>query len=257
MHGIGEDAREAIYEIMALGGQVRGRTGGGVGYCWASAMLSWFLGASGSDLDITFRSSDDFPQEPGIVRATRGIRDPQTGIITTDTFCVCGIEGCADEPDCVTPLLWEFLQKYVRPVATAGKFSVPPRQIKGRHLYSDELPRPYDTGWWAAFGHVEINGTFSAKGRQSCHPEGYVIRYWANYHIEDHYHWREGWQTPLPLPGTDGVQIPHEWAISLERANPPRAQEYKFTISWAESERILVGFSFSWYRPAAWWEGLF
>ncbi|RLC61624.1 MAG: hypothetical protein DRI48_10530, partial [Chloroflexi bacterium] len=251
------DAREAIFERITWGGQILCRKEG-AGYCWASAMLSWFLGASGSDLDITFRSSDDFPQDPGILRATRGIRDPQTGICTAASFGVCGIPGCVDEPDRVTPLLWEFLQKHVRPVAAAGKFRVQPVRVTGIDLYSDELPRPYDRGWWAAFGHVEINGMFSAKGRPSCHPEGYVIRYRADYHIEDNYWWFEGKRTPFNFPGTTAtVWIPHEWQLSLVHATPPRAQFYHFTISWTERERILVGSDFNWYRPAAWWEGLF
>lgn len=222
-------------------------------------MLSWFLGASGSDLDITFRSSDDFPQDPGIVRATRGIRDPRTGICTAASFSVCGIPGCVDEPDRVTPLLWAFLQEYVRPAVSNGEFSVGPVPLAGANYYSDELPRPYDTGFWAAFGHANnLYGTFSASGKQSCHPEGYIIRYRADYHIKDDYQWFEGKKTPFNFPGTDAtVWIPHEWELSLVRTTPPRAQEYPFTISWTERERILVGLDLSWYRPAAWWEGLF
>ena len=236
------DAREAIFERITWGGQLLCRKEG-VGYCWASAMLSWFLGASGSDLNITFRSSDAFPQDPGILRTTKQFREPLIP---------------SDEPDFITPLLWAFLLDHVQPVAGQSNFSVKPVDLQGADYYSDQQPRPYDRGFWAAFGHVSVDGTLSAKGRRSCYPEGYVVRYRADYHIEDNYLWFEGKKTPFDFPGTDArVWIPHEWELSLVRAAPPRAQFYHFTISWTEKDRILVGSDFTWYREMPWWEPSF
>jgi len=251
------DARERIYERIVIGGYVWGSVGG-PGYGWAAAMLNHFLHGGGSEFNITHaeRPLDSFFQDPGIARAIRGLRDPKTGIATTAGFCKTRVAG--DEPDCITPLLWAFLQERIRPVAGSGKFSVKLASLKGADYYSDQEPRAYDTGFWAAFGHVSVDGNFSAEGRQSCHPEGYVIRYRADYRIEDDYCWFEGKKTPFSFPGTSAtVWIPHEWAISLTRSTPPRANEYKFTISWTESERILVESDFSWYRPMVWWESAF
>ncbi len=111
-------------------------------------------------------------EDPGILRATKQFREPLIP---------------SDEPDSIRPLLWVFLQDYVQPVATDGEFSVGPTVLNIADYIQDSdpemLPRPYDRGYWAAVGHVSIVGTFSANGRESCHPEGYVIRYQAHYRI--------------------------------------------------------------------------
>ncbi len=67
-----------------------------LGVCYA------ILGASGSELNITFSSSDAFPQDTGILRATKQFREPLVP---------------SDEPDSITLLLWAFLLDHVQPVA--------------------------------------------------------------------------------------------------------------------------------------------
>jgi RHS repeat-associated protein len=244
------DAREAIFETLVMGGFIYGVEEEEAGYVLASIMLDHFLSGGGSELDIAINdlfSANPFSQDPGILRATKQFREPLIR---------------SDEPDFIRPLLWVFLQDYVQPVASGGKFSVGPVHLQVTDYIRDRnpemLPRPYDRGLWAAVGHVPIAGTFSAEGRKSCHPEGYVIRYQADYRIEDNYKWFEGKKTPFDFPGaSERVWIPHEWQLSLVRATPARAHFYHFNISWIERERLLVGLDFSWYRPMAWGERAF
>jgi hypothetical protein len=81
-----------------------------------------------------------------------------------------------------------------------------------------------------------------------------VLR-WHRDLIDGEYKWFGGMRTPIPLPGTNlgDVMIPHEWELSLVNATPPRAHFYRFTISWTERERLLVGLDFDWYHTLAWY----
>ncbi len=252
------DAREKIFETFAAGGLVKSLIGGGAGYVWAAATLSWFLNGNGNEFRVNHAerpvqllpgvsaSLRSFAEDPGIRRATKQYLPP------TDA---------GEEPAFIYPLLWVFLDKYVQPASKNGSTSVG-AQLVGAEYYSNGQPRPLDTGFWAAFGHVSIDGAFSAQGRESCRLGGYVVSYQAEYYFSDRYHWTERKLTPFDLPARITsprgqlvrVEIPHEWEISLTKAAPPRAQEYPMFISWTEKERILVGPDFKWYRVLAWWE---
>jgi hypothetical protein len=247
------DARENLFTAIAYGGTLRGITGSGwrdpndIGYLWAAVMLAHFLDGNGSDMNIIFSASDPFVNDPGITRATRTFGEPLIQ---------------KDEADFIVPLLHSFLTNHVRPIAdTSGNsFTVDPVKLFGQdHYFNDPLkerglePRPRSEGFWAAFGHVVIDGTFSAEGKYSCRLDGYLIKYSANYLIEDHYGWYQDTWTPFPFGhGGSTVWIPHEWELSLVQAR--RAAEYNFTISWLERDRFLVAPDFSQYIQAHWWD---
>lgn len=101
-------------------------------------------------------------------------------------------------------------------------------------------PRPYDSGYWGAFGHVTIDGTFwaSVKFGNTGYGLGYLIDYRATYEIDDTYEWFANKATPIPILGSVGAQIPHAWAISL--ADDGRAAYYDFKITWTETGSVFL-----------------
>jgi hypothetical protein len=196
-------------------------------------------------MSIEFSIYDEFPRDPGITRATKEERPPDPRFGT-------------DEPTYIKPLLHEFVYNHIKSASTSGtQFTVGPVFLEGANYYEprDKRPRPYSRGFWAAFGHVAINGTFSADVQLNCTYEGYFAEYMARYRIRDKYEWIPGTLTPFPFPFAPGtVLIPHEWELSLANANPPRAHMYPFSISWTEKEHIFVTGDFSHFREVEWWE---
>ena len=95
-------------------------------------------------------------------------------------------------------------------------------------------PFPFNRGYWGAFGHVSIDGTFSALITPIANASnllGYEVDYTAQYVIEDTYRWcPDGICKETPIPGYPGANIPHTWALSLDGTNSTRA--YDFTITW-------------------------
>lgn len=236
------DAREAIYRSIILGAQ--GLSVTDEGYKYVAMVFSQFLDGGGNDQSIELSASSGFANDPGIARATR--------------FTHIAPSNPADEATTVVPLGARFMQKHVLPVArTSGTsvFRVGPTLLLGEDNYRNPIdkiklgiglePRARSTSWWAAFGHVTINGTFSAKGMFSCALDGYVVQYDARYDISDYYQWFEYKSTPAPFPfsgraGGLGPMVPHLWAISLRDANPARAHQYTNHITWTESGRLFT-----------------
>jgi hypothetical protein len=258
------DAREQIYRTLATGGMLTSGNpdGSAAGYSWAGMMLHHFLEGNGQAVEIrgghvTFNGAvvggapgmDYFIRDPGV---RRGI----------DRFIPPGFP--TDEPSIVVPLLHAFIGDHLSLVATeasctlGGAFvearfrdvnryyhitNAPERQTYRGQLLGSEL-RPYDVGFWAAFGHFSIYADYYA----TLHPTatGYQADYMARYFIEDRYEWFEGKTTPLPLPGASGSpKIPHEWALSLVEYR--RAHVFDFTISWTEEGRLNILRDFSGY----------
>ncbi len=210
-------------------------------YAWHAVMMGHYLSARGSDLVINLEGDAGFPNDPGITRATREFRRPRFP---------------NDEPGLIIPLLHDLLENHLKPIAEMAGcniFGVDGVTIRGDkgHYFSEptDQPRAYNPGYWAAFGHVIINGTFSAVsevGNASIDGTGYIIEYDAHYFINDSYKWfpEEGKITPVPFPG--GIAwLPHEWADSLQ---PDLAKEYNFTVQWKESDTIWVSSSFEEFR---------
>jgi RHS repeat-associated protein len=238
-------ARETLFYYIAYGGYGRYWILGGSGYAQAAAMLFHFLDGGGAPKFISLPSSSPFVNDPGIARATRTYVESSN----------------IDEPEIIIPLLHDFLGNFVKPVAinNDGDFKVESPKIFGLDHYfprPDKIfgrePRARNPGYWAAFGHVIIDGKFSAKGKKGCIYDGYLISYVADYQIDDRYEWFQGKMTPFPF-GMNGelVWIPHEWEISLVAASI--AHEYDFTIEWRESERLFVKNDFLSFTTASWW----
>lgn len=206
-------------------------------------MLEHFLDGNGSARNIQFSIYNEFPHDPGITRATK---EKHSAAFPSD------------EPLSIQPLLHEFVYSHIQ--AAAGKtsdFNVGPIFLRGEDYYvpKGKQPRPYSTGFWAAFGHVVINGSLSASVHESCTYQGYFAEYSADYRIRDYYEWFPGKLTPFTFPFAPGtVWIPHEWELSLVNASPPRAHMYDFSISWTEQEYIFVRDDFSHFRELEWWE---
>jgi hypothetical protein len=65
-------------------------------------------------------------------------------------------------------------------------FTVGPVGLSGEDHYvpSEQQPRPYSKGFWAAFGHVVVDGIFFADVRPSRTCDGYFVAYTADYRID-------------------------------------------------------------------------
>jgi RHS repeat-associated protein len=228
------DAREAIYRTI-----IRGSTGysliKGVGYAYVARMFAHFLDGNGNPLAFRLYQSHPFVNDPGITRATRSLSASWSASL--------------DAPNLVVPLLLRFMFGHVRPIATSGNasFEVSSVHLQGSDSYftfssrkTGREPRPSDDAWWAAFGHVIIDGDFSAQGKYSCTYQGYLTNYRADYHILDHYRWYPEDHKATPLPLGEGLYIPHEWPKSLTLATPHRADEFDVTIDWLEKDTVYT-----------------
>ena len=234
------DAREKFFrEIAKLSNKAS--QGFGDGYWYAAIMLETFLDGGGS-MSINLSSNSSFQSDSGILRATK-IKKSTT----------------SDDAKEITPLLHVFLRN-VRLLGICNGI-LPNQEIQGAPYYSDPNPanraaRPYDVGWWGAFGHVIINARYS-NNRIVPGSYGYWVSTTVTYSIADEYRWGGKAGTPLPLGLISWpwswrpdkltsivgmVEIPHEWEVSLRDAN--YAQEYPFTITWSENLQIYVSETF-------------
>lgn len=244
------DAREQLFYAIATGGYGNyvkngGAYGNAEGYAWASMLLLHFLNGSGSKVNIYLGSNDPFVNDPFITRATKRYAPQSTN----------------DEADSIMPLLLDFLITDVKPIAKTNgdNFKVGPVKLSGFDHYFNMPgkafglePRAKDRGYWAAFGHVTIDGSFSANGYFHCSSQRYLVTYTANYNIEDRYEWFQGKKTPFPFGiGGENVEVPHEWELSL--VNTHRAKMFDFSVSWRESERLSISSDFNSYTSAPWW----
>jgi len=239
------EAREKIYRTLIRGSAAYYLATGDLGYAQTSEMFKHFLDSNGANKHFKLSQIHPFVNDPGITRATRG---PASSA-----------KAFSDEPEVVVPLLFSFMVSHVRPavLSESGSQSIGPVPLFGLdHYYPGSErdtglePRPHSESWWAAFGHVTIDGTFSAEVKFSCTLDGYLTNYKADYHISDMYTWFEDKNTPLPLPGIpkDAARVPHLWAISLTRSNPRMAQDFEYTIDWSE-KNVLLTQNFYEYKP--------
>jgi hypothetical protein len=236
------EARENFFRGLIRAGQLRGSLD--EGFRWGAIMLEHFLDGNGAPMSIQFTVFDDFVHDPGITRATKEYREPEVP---------------DDEPSFIQPLLYDFVDNSIQPAAETGGtwFKVGPEALFGKDHYTPlgKEPRPYNTGFWAAFGHVTIDGLFSAEVRHNCTSAGYFVEYIADYRIGDRYAWFETKQTPFIFPFASGtVWIPHEWELSLVHATPPRAQMYDFSITWTERQYLFITDDFSHFHGLERWE---
>lgn len=254
------NAREQIYRTLAFGGMVspilgNRLQGSPAGRSWAGQMLAHFLDGNGMPVFISgghmMANGAIFGGDPGMEYF---VTDPgiRRGI---DRFTPPKIQG--DEPDIVIPLLHSFIGIYLSDALCTGVTSVAiegggsnryiintPRTIYQGNPLGTEL-RPYDMGFWAAFGHVTIDAEYYASLETGS--IGYRSEYTARYTIRDTYEWFEGKVTPLPLPGASKTpEIPHEWALSL--IDYGRAHTFDFEISWTEDGILDILPDFSGYR---------
>ena len=198
------------------------------GYFWAGEMLRNFL-INSSFVEVDLPGDTAFGQDPGILRATKYLLPQKV----------------SDEPATITPLLSVFLNHITEEVKCDSYQVLPDFQAYGAGTYDPQgtFPRAYSKGWWGAFGHVTIDAIYSDVSTKGIDTNNYMVGARVDYKIQDHYGWRRGWFTPLPLGniqgfGVSSVDIPHEWAISLTEAG--LASEYNFTVTWAEYLQITV-----------------
>ncbi len=124
------------------------------------------------------------------------------------------------------------------------------------NTYSDDAPRAWGMGWWGAFGHIVIDGTYTNILIKKFF-NGYIINMNVNYNVDDTYEWfgEEGIDTPLPL-GTPNwnfgyslpvnmVKIPHEWEDSLDAAG--KAREFFYSITWSKNMEIMTTNDFTYF----------
>jgi RHS repeat-associated protein len=217
------DAREEINNLISAGALAYGvRTSiygeGKPGYVWASIMLGHFMNGNGQPMEIDFTREDNFYNDPGIVRATRGGGGPKYVKEDNQT---------AIEPQEIFPLLHDFLWNHAKFAVQRGSSHIGDVFISGANHYSDNTrPLPHDRGYQAAFGHIGIDGTFSTSA-YSC-DTGFVLEYKAAYIVEDDYSWHPPDVTDIDIPVVDQrIRVPHEWHESLIRAG--RAHEYNYS----------------------------
>jgi RHS repeat-associated protein len=235
------EARERFFRSLIRGGKLWGVFD--EGYLWGALMLEHFLDGNGAHKDIQFSMDDAFVQDPGVTRATKELR-PRL---------------YEDEPTFIQPLLYTFVYNHTMPSVNGfGVSHVRPVVLKGEDYYVPRgmEPRLYSRGFWAAFGHVVIDGTFSGAIQASCSYGGaFFAKYTADYQIDDNYEWFPEMKTPFNFPFASGtVWIPHQWELSLENATPARAAKYSLTISWTESNYIFIPRDFSYFRELELWE---
>lgn len=233
------DARWMFFNILANTSMQYGVFS--EGYFYAGKMLKNFVQGFSGVYNVPLRRNSTYGNDYGILRATKielpAYRDKNGNMI--------------DEPDNIRPLLYVFLQDHIQPALQscttyllADEFTVTSRETwSGQHS-----PRPYDIGWWGAFGHVEINATYSNTFAINF-PNFYYIRTHVKYNVSDRYAWFRGKSTPFGSPLASGrIEIPHEWEISLvnhDNSYGRKANMYNFTIEWSEPLEISLKDDFS------------
>jgi hypothetical protein len=234
------DAREKFFWWVVRGSKslgILGTFGIKEGYFWAGSMLEHFLNKD-QHVEVRLPYNTTFQSDYGIRRTILEKLPP----VAQD-----------DEPVEITPLLYFFLEE-VKSMNKCDKYIVlPTKKVSNKHTYTPRksMPRPINTGWWGAFGHIDISAEYRNAEVMKMPIGGYVIRTHVNYHVDDQYEWFPGEKgTPLPIgnpvwgdPPANFVSIPHEWEGSLVEAG--RAREYDYTIDWYDNLQILVLDDFS------------
>jgi len=211
------------------------------GYKWAGILLNHFLDGGGDDYHVNLASNSSFQSDRGILRATK-LKLPQL----------------SDDAKEITPLLHVFLN-YIKKNQLCNGL-IPDMHLKGENYYVKGSARAMDTGWWGAFGHVNIDVDYTDSWI-SQQGYGFYVATTASYSIKDRYVWGHHASTPLPLgnfkiPPTwelDGIRkfigtvdIPHHWEVSLR--NYGWAKEYDFDVTWSERMGVIVSPGFSSYN---------
>lgn len=134
--------------------------------------------------------------------------------------------------------------------------SIGPVQYKGLDFYTrNDRPRPQSSGLYGATGHVAVDGDFKADVQLLYGSCRYLVKFTADYSINDRYEWFLGTVTDFSDPfGTGDIEVPHKWAIALRDATPPRAHEYYWSVTWRDRGRLLVEPDWSGWRRLKWWE---
>jgi hypothetical protein len=210
----------------------------GEGYWWAGTLLRNFID-SATYVDVRLSSNSSFQSDQGILRATKLKLPKQAG----------------DDAEKITPLLHVYLN-YIKESQICDGI-IPDKHISGAETYVNGSPRPNDTGWWGAFGHVYINADYT-NSRIYKRGYGYYISTTATYSIDDIYEWGNKQGTPLPLGSISSplswrpenlrsivgdVEIPHAWEESLRDYR--WANEFKFKVVWTEQMNIIVPETFN------------
>jgi RHS repeat-associated protein len=229
-------AREQIFREIAKISITQGSVFG-EGYRWAGVLLSHFLDGGGY-YSVNLASNSSFQSDRGILRATK-LKLPQL----------------SDDAQEITPLLHVFLN-YIKENQVCNGL-IPDMHLKGENYYVKGSPRALDTGWWGAFGHVNIDGDY-VNSWISQEGYGFYISTKVTYTIYDHYEWGHKEGTPLPIGAfntpplwkLDGVRkfvgmvdIPHAWEVSLRKYG--WAKEFDFNVTWSERMDIIVPPGFS------------
>jgi RHS repeat-associated protein len=224
------DAMETIYRLIVAAGGARGGD-----YILAGSMMAWYLDGQGKDYVIC--NSD--------------IVDPM--------FCLWRLDR---DPNIVEKvdeyLVSVFIGQVLKPAAKNALI----RFSAGQYYHSDQVfvktedrpntrPAPISPGLFAAVGHVPIDAMFKADVELQCGTGEYIVRLRADYAIDDKYEWFHKKETQF---SEVGIVIPHEWALALRDANPPRAHEYNFYYYWSRYERLLIDPTWTYWRRLAQWE---
>jgi len=204
----------------------------GEGYKYSGEMLKHFL-ENDTYVLITLPENNDFANDPGIRRATKIKSQPLAP---------------SDEPTELRPLLYVFLQDYLQPILSIPICLTNPLladyKVYSNETYKgDKSPRPASTGWWGAFGHVNIDATYS-NITYDYQNNGFDIYTKIQYQIKDKYEWFPGKLTPFSSPvASKTIWIPHDWEYSLVTAG--KATMFDFEVTWSETLPKFLSKDFS------------
>ncbi|HYF61465.1 MAG TPA: RHS repeat-associated core domain-containing protein [Herpetosiphonaceae bacterium] len=223
-------------------GYARG-LGPGTGWQEAADMMAYFLYGGGVHQDIY--PDDDFSQDQGVLRGTRGINPADF------------VEHSA-EANLVFPLVHDLIRNHMK--ASWTDKSSPPvpvtiEALNGVH-YKDtnrgafgkgELPgsyRAHDRGFYSADGRFVMTGEFKYNAMFCADDGGYYMSYGARYSINEPYDWHDGTVTDFGL-----MKIPHSWHNSLVKAG--LANEYDYTVHWSDHQTLFITTDRSQFREAS------
>ena len=224
----------ASYSIMYS--NISGLMGeNGEGYKYSGEMLKHFL-ENETYVRINLPENTDFANDPGIRRATK---------VKSEAL------SATDEPVEIRPLLYVFIQEKLQPMLSMPLCLANPN-LSDYVVYSNETykgeksPRPASIGWWGAFGHVNIDATYTNTNLKYSNT-GFDITTKIKYHIEDNYGWFPGKMTPFSSPvASKTIWIPHDWEYSLVTAG--KATMFDFEINWDENLPIFLSKDFSFFK---------
>lgn len=235
------DARWKFFNIIANDAMLLGTVPFYEGYYYAGKMLKKFVNGFSGVYDVQLPRDTTFGKDYGILRATK-IKLPPYKDSNGNPI---------DEPQEIRPLLYVFLQDHVQlALQSCTTYLLSDDfKVKSRETWSGkDSPRPYNTGWWGAFGHVKIDATYSNTLVLKV-SDFYIVRTKVQYNIFDQYAWFYGKSTPFGPPlAASQIDIPHEWEISLvnyDNSYGPRANMYYFNVGWSEPLNITLTGDFS------------